>query len=268
LMRQTIVNEEMVKARAPSVIGMMGVQMVGPTLMQFGTEAQKHRFLPRILTGEDIWCQGYSEPGSGSDLASLKTRAELVGDFFLVNGQKVWTSNAQFADWMFCLVRTDAAAPKHRGISYLLIDMRSPGITVRPLIQMTGDAGFNEVFFEDVRVPRANLVGGLNDGWTIANATLFHERNMLGSTTRTQQVLQGLLRLARTHGRAGRPASADPAIRRRLADLAIRVETMKLEAYRQLTDTLRGRSPGIAASVSKLVTTELNHDPAEAALRL
>src|SRR2546429_2916744 len=217
LMRQTIVNEEMVKARAPSVIGMMGVQMVGPTLMQFGTEAQKHRFLPRILTGEDIWCQGYSEPGSGSDLASLKTRAELVGDFFLVNGQKVWTSNAQFADWMFCLVRTDPDAPKHRGISYLLIDMKTPGITVRPLVQMTGDAGFNEVFFEDVRVPRANVVGGLNDGWTIANATLFHERNMLGSTTRTQQVLQGPLRLARTHARAGRPASADPALRRRLA---------------------------------------------------
>src|SRR5437762_851107 len=143
LMQQTIVNEEMVKAHAPSVIGMMGVQMVGPTLMQFGTEAQKHRFLPRILTGEDIWCQGYSEPGSGSDLASLKTRAELVGDFFLVNGQKVWTSNAQFADWMFCLVRTDPDAPKHKGISYILIDMKSHGITVRPLVQMTGYRGFN-----------------------------------------------------------------------------------------------------------------------------
>ena len=266
VMRQTIVNEEMVRARAPGLIGLMGIQMVGPTLIAHGTEQQRRRHLPPILTVEEIWCQGYSEPGSGSDLASLRTRAELRGDEFVVNGQKVWTSNAQFADWIFCLVRTDPDAPKHRGISYLLIDMKSPGITVRPLVQMTGDAGFNEVFFEDVRVPRANLVGGLNDGWTIANATLFHERNMLGSTTRTQQVLQGLLRLARTHGRAGRPASADPAIRRRLADLAIRVETMKLEAYRQLTDTLRGRSPGIAASVSKLVTTELNHDLAEAAL--
>src|SRR5437879_3864921 len=266
VMRQTIVNEEMVRARAPGLVGLMGVQMVGPTLIQHGTEEQRRRHLPKILTAEEIWCQGYSEPGAGSDLASLRTRAERDGDDFLVNGQKVWTSNAQFADWMFCLVRTDPEAPKHAGISYLLIDMKSPGITVRPLVQMTGDAGFNEVFFEDVHVPRANLVGGLNDGWTIANATLFHERNMLGSTTRTQQVLQGLLRLARAHGRAGRPASADPAIRRRLADLAIRVETMKLEAYRQLTDTLRGRSPGIAASVSKLVTTELNHDLAEAAL--
>ncbi|MBI2963808.1 MAG: acyl-CoA dehydrogenase family protein [Deltaproteobacteria bacterium] len=259
LMRQTIVNEEMVKARAPSLIGVMGVQMVGPTLMQYGTEEQKRRFLPKILAGEQIWCQGYSEPGSGSDLASLTTRAEIAGDFFIVNGQKVWTSNAQFADWMFCLVRTDPTAPKHKGISYILIDMKSPGITVRPLVQMTGDKGFNEVFFEDVRVPRANLVGELNQGWQVANATLSHERNLLGSTTRTQQMFQGLLRLARTRRRGGKPVSADPAMRQRLADLAIRVESMKYHSYRQLTDLLHGRSPGIAASVNKLVSTELNH---------
>src|SRR5215470_6602431 len=171
VMRQTIVNEEMVRARAPGLIGMMGVQMVGPTLIQFGTEEQRQRYLPKILNADEIWCQGYSEPGAGSDLAALRTRAELVGDTFLVNGQKVWTSNAQFADWMFCLVRTDPDAPKHAGISYLLIDMKTPGITVRPLVQMTGDAGFNEVFFEDVRVPRANLVGQLNAGWQVANAT-------------------------------------------------------------------------------------------------
>jgi len=259
LMRQTIVSEEMVKAHAPSVIGMMGVQMVGPTLMQHGTEAQKKRFLPSMLTAEEIWCQGYSEPGSGSDLASLKTRAELVGDFFTVNGQKVWTSNAQFADWMFCLARTDPNVPKHRGISYLLIDMRSPGITVRPLVQMTGDRGFNEVFFEEVRVPRENLVGDLHQGWQVANATLSHERNMLGSTTRTQQMFQGLLHAARTHRRNGKPVSVDPVIRQRLADLAIRVESMRYHSYRQLTDLLRGRSAGIAASVNKLVSTELNH---------
>jgi alkylation response protein AidB-like acyl-CoA dehydrogenase len=259
LMRQTIVAEEMLKARAPSVIGMMGVQMVGPTLMQYGTEAQKRTFLPRILDAEHIWCQGYSEPGSGSDLASLKTRAELVGDFFIVNGQKVWTSNAQFADWMFCLTRTDPSAPKHNGISYILIDMKTPGITVRPLVQMTGDKGFNEVFFEDVRVPRENLVGELNQGWQVANATLSHERNMLGSTTRTQQMFEGLLHVARTRRRGGKPPSTDPLIRQRLADLAIRVESMKYHSYRQLTDLLRGRSPGIAASVNKLVSTELNH---------
>jgi len=266
VMRQTIVNEEMVRAHAPGFIGLLGVTMVGPTLITHGTEEQKRAYLPKILTAEHIWCQGYSEPGSGSDLASLKTRAELVGDEFVVNGQKVWTSNAQHADWMFCLVRTDPNAPKHGGISYILIDMKAPGITVRPLVQMTGDAGFNEVFFEDVHVPRANLVGVLNNGWQVANATLVHERNMLGSTTRTQQSFQSLLRLARTHKRNGRPASEDPLIRQRLADLAIRVETMKLEAYRQLTDTLRGRTPGIAASVSKLVSTELNHDLARTAL--
>src|SRR6266481_928219 len=237
IMRQTIVTEEMVRARAPGLIGLLGISMVGPTLIQHGSEEQRRHHLPRILTAEEIWCQGYSEPGAGSDLASLRTRAELRGD-----------------------------APKHAGISYILIDMGTPGISVRPLVQMTGDAGFNEVFFEDVRVPRANLVGLLNAGWQVANATLAHERNMLGSTTRTQQTFQKLVRLARTQRRNGGPASKDPVVRRRLADLAIRVETMKLEAYRQLTDALRKRPPGISASVNKLVTTELNHDIARAAL--
>src|SRR5437867_2110792 len=187
----------MVRARAPALIGLMGIQMVGPTLIQFGSEEQRRRHLPRILSAEEIWCQGYSEPGAGSDLASLRTRAERRGDEFVVNGQKVWTSNAQFADWMFCLVRTNPDAPRHGGISYLLIDMKTPGITVRPLVQMTGDPGFNEVFFEDVRVPRANLGGQLNNGWQVANATLVHERNMLGATARTQQTFQRLVRLAR-----------------------------------------------------------------------
>ncbi len=259
VVRQTIVNEELVKARAPSLIGASGLQMLAPTLIQFGTEEQKRRFLPKILTAEEIWCQGYSEPGAGSDLASLQTRAELVGDNLIVNGQKIWTSNAHFADWMFCLVRTDSNASKHRGISYILIDMKSPGIIIRPLVQMTGDRGFNEVFFEDVQVPRANVVGELNQGWQVANATLAHERNLLGSTTRTQQVFQRLLRLARKQDRYGRPASKDPVIRQKLADLEISVESMRLHAYRQLTDLLRGRSSGIASSVNKLVSTELNH---------
>jgi alkylation response protein AidB-like acyl-CoA dehydrogenase len=268
VVRQTIVNEELLLARAPGLIGMMGIQMVGPTLIQHGTEEQKQRYLRKILTAEEIWCQGYSEPGSGSDLASLKTRAELVGDEFIVNGQKVWTSNAQYADRMFCLVRTDPAAPKHRGISYLLIDMKSPGITVRPLIQMTGDAGFNEVFFDNVRVPRRNLVGELNQGWLVANSTLAHERNMLGSTTRTQQMFNGLVRLAQHHQRQGRPASKDPVIRQRLADLMLRVEAMKYHAFRQLTDNIRGRPSGIGASVNKLVSTELNHDIAAMAMEV
>jgi alkylation response protein AidB-like acyl-CoA dehydrogenase len=268
IMRQTVLDEEMVRARAPGLIGIMGIRMVGPTLIGFGTEAQRRRLLPPILTADEIWCQGYSEPGAGSDLASLQTSARLVGDELIVNGQKVWTSNAQFADWMFCLVRTDVHAPKHRGISYLLIDMKSPGITVRPLVQMTGDSGFNEVFFEDVRVPRTNVVGEMNQGWQVANATLVHERNMLGASTRTQQMFQGLLGLARTVRRHGRRASADPVTRQQLADLLVRVEAMKYHAYRQLTDALHGRSPGIAASINKLVTTELNHDIATLALSI
>src|SRR6266436_4561515 len=268
IMRQTIVNEEMVRARAPGLIGLLGISMVGPTLIQHGSEEQRRRHLPKILTAEEIWCQGYSEPVAGSDLASLRTRADLRGDEFVVNGQKVWTSNAQYADWMFCLVRTDPDAPKHAGISYILIDMKTPGIAVRPLIQMTGDAGFNEVFFEDVRVPRANLVGELNQGWMVANATLFHERNLLGSTTRTQLMMQNLIRLARSRQHYGKPAAEDAVIRQKLADLLVRVEAMKYHSYRQLTDALKGRPPGVAAMVNKLVGTELNHDICALALEL
>ncbi|GBD25860.1 Putative acyl-CoA dehydrogenase FadE17 [bacterium HR30] len=268
VLTQAIVDEELVRAQAPPLIGQMGIQMVGPTLIQFGTEEQKRRFLPRILTAEEIWCQGYSEPNAGSDLASLQTRAELVGDEFIVNGQKIWTSNAQFADWMFCLVRTDPHAPKHHGISYLLIDMKSPGISVRPLIQMTGERGFNEVWFENVRVPRSHLVGELHQGWQVANATLLHERNMLGAATTTQQLFAALVRLAKLCTRQGRSAVEDPVVRQRLAALAMRVEAMRYHAYRQLTDTILGRPRGIAASVNKLVSTELNHDITVCALNL
>ncbi len=264
--RQSIANEEMVRTRAPALIGAMGISMVGPTLIAWGDDEQKARYLPKILAAEEIWCQGYSEPGSGSDLASLRTRAEIEGDEFVVNGQKVWTSNAHFADMMFCLVRTDPDAPKHRGISYILIDMKSPGITVKPLVQMTGDRGFNEVFFDNVHVPRRNLVGKLNEGWMVANATLFHERNMLGSTTTTQMLFNRLKALAAGTMRSGRPLSEDPVFRQRLADLEIRVEAMKYHMLRQLTDSIRGRNPGLGAWVNKLVGTELNHDLATAAM--
>ena len=268
LMDEIIVEDELVRARAPGLLGLLGVEMVGPTLIQWGTEAQKRRFLPPILTADEIWCQGYSEPGSGSDLASLRTRAELRGDTLVVTGQKVWTSYAQIADWMFCLVRTDPDAAKHAGISYLLIDMKSPGITVRPLVQMTGDAGFNEVFLEEVRVPRANVVGQINQGWQVANSTLQHERKMLGSSARTQQLFQGVRRLARAPRPDGKPAADDPIVRQKLARLGARVETMRLHSLRQLTDQAHGRPPGLAAAVTKLVTTELNHDLAALALEL
>jgi len=268
LMQQTLLNEELARHRAPGLVGMMGLQMVGPTLIHWGTEQQKQRYLPRILTADELWCQGYSEPSSGSDLASLKTSALREGDHFVVNGQKIWTSNAQIADWMFCLVRTDKAAPKHAGISYLLIDMKTPGITIRPLLQMTKDAGFNEVFFDNVRVPVENVVGGLGQGWAVANTTLHHERNMLGSTTQTQSMFESLLRLARAVQRNGRPATQDPIVRQRLAALKIQVEAMRLNAFRNLTATLQGKKPGIEASITKLVTCELNHQLAVTALDL
>ncbi len=264
--KQSIVNEEMVRANAPYLVGGSGLGMFGPTLISWGDEEQKKRFLPKILTAEEIWCQGYSEPGSGSDLASLRTRAEIHGDEFVVNGQKVWTSGAQYSDWMFCLVRTDPEAPKHRGISYILIDMKTPGITVRPLVQMTGDKGFNEVFFDNVHVPRKNLVAKLNEGWLIANATLFHERNMLGASTGSQQRFNRLLTLAKKIRRNGKPLIEDPVFRQRLVDLEIKVEAMRFHSYRQLTDQMRGKNPGVEAMINKLVGTELNHDLATAAM--
>jgi alkylation response protein AidB-like acyl-CoA dehydrogenase len=264
--KQSIVNEELVRANAPYLVGGSGLGMFGPTLISWGDEEQRKRFLPKILTAEEIWCQGYSEPGSGSDLASLRTRAEIHGDEFVVIGQKVWTSGAQHSDWMFCLVRTDPEAPKHRGISYILIDMKSPGITVRPLVQMTGDKGFNEVFFDSVHVPRKNLVGKLNEGWMVANATLFHERNMLGSATGSQQRFNRLLALAKSIKRDGKPLIEDAVFRQRLVDLEICVEAMRFHSYRQLTDQMRGKNPGVEAMINKLVGTELNHDLATAAM--
>ena len=268
IVQQTILNEELIMHRAPTLIGMMGIQMIGPTLVRHGTDEQRKRHLPKILTADEIWCQGYSEPGSGSDLASLKTRAEIDGDDFVINGQKVWTSAAHLADWMFGLVRTDPSAPKHKGISYILIDMKTPGITVRPLVQMTGEPGFNEVFFSDVRVPRTNIIGKMNDGWMVANSTLHFERNMLASTTRTQQLMGDLVALAQRRTRNGGKASRDPAVRQRLADLQIRTEAMRFHALKQLSDEINGRPAGIGASINKLVTTELNHDICAGALEV
>lgn len=266
--RQALLDEEMVRHGAPGLIGQLGLHMLGPTLIRCGSEAQRKRHLAKILTAEEIWCQGYSEPGSGSDLASLRTRAEIDGDSFVVNGQKIWTTTAHFADWMFCLVRTNPDAPRHKGISYLLIDMKTPGIEVRPLVQMTGQSGFNEVFFSDVRVPRENLVGELHGGWAVANTTLAHERNMLANPGRTQQLLADLLRLAHRRNENGAKVTRDPLLRQKLADLQIRVEMMKYHHWKQLTDEAHGRPSSAAASINKLVTTELNHELCAAALEL
>jgi alkylation response protein AidB-like acyl-CoA dehydrogenase len=267
-MRQVIVSEEMNRAGAPLLPGNVGITMVGPTLITWGNDQQRRHYLPKILTAEQIWCQGYSEPNAGSDLAALRTSAELHGDEFVVNGQKIWTSFAHIADMMFALVRTDPTRPKHRGISYILIDMHSPGITVRPLIQMTGSGEFNEVFFDNVRVPRENVVGELNEGWKVANTTLVHERNMMGTVSAARRTWVQLLETARAVRRHGRPAIEDPYFRQRVADLEISVEAMRLHSMRLLTNVIKERSPGVESMISKLAGTELSFDLADAGMAL
>ena len=256
LMEQIIFDEEYFRARAPVLPGYSGVNMAGPTIIEWGTEEQKRRFLPRILSGEDIWCQGYSEPGAGSDLASLATRAEDRGDHFVVNGQKVWTSAAQFADWIYVLVRSDPTAPKHRGISYLLADMTTPGITVRPLVLMNGHRHFNEVFFVDVRVPKENLIGRQNEGWKPAMTTLMYERKSGGGRGYTEQLVR-LRTLAAELSVSGRPAWEDPLVRQGFAQLWIDATCLRYTRLRNITRQLRGEPPGPEGSILKLFGSEL-----------
>ncbi len=257
LLEQTIFDEEYFRARAPILPGYSGVGLLGPTLMQWGSEEQKKKYLPRILPGDDIWCQGYSEPGAGSDLASLQTRAELKGDYFVVNGQKVWTSGAQFADRMFLLARTDPNAPKHKGISYLLLDdMRSPGVDIRPLVVMNGHHHFNEVFFDNVRIPRENLVGPMNEGWKVTVTTLAFERGMAGGGGHSSQVRR-LAELAKSFKLDGRAAWDYEWVRQELAQFMIECEAAKYTRLRSLTHQLRGLPPGPEGSILKLYGSEL-----------
>ena len=256
LLEQVIFDDECFRARAPVLPGYSGINMAGPTLIEWGTDAQKRRFLPRILAGEDIWCQGYSEPGAGSDLAGLQTRAEDRGDHFVVNGQKVWTSGAQFADWIYLLVRSDPKAPKHKGISYLLVDMKSPGITVRPLVLMNGHQHFNEVFFVDVAVPKDNLVGRVHEGWKPAMTTLMYERKGGGGRGHAEQIAR-LGALARDVTIDGRPAWERATIRQQFAQLAIEATCLRYTRLRNLTRQLRGEPPGPEGSILKLFGSEL-----------
>ncbi len=251
LTEQVIVAEELARAQAPLLINTIGLTILGPTLVRHGTDEQRRRFLPRILTAEDLWCQGFSEPGAGSDLGALATRAEADGDSFVVNGQKVWTSMGPVADWCFLLVRTDPAAPRRDGISYLLCDMATPGIDVRPLRNAGGGIHFSELFLTDVRVPRRNLVGDLNGGWAIARTTLAHERSGLSTVASLEEHL-GRLRGAVS----GLPAAADPSVRRALAQRWIEVEGLRYLGYRALSEQLAGREPGAEAAVGKLFATE------------
>jgi alkylation response protein AidB-like acyl-CoA dehydrogenase len=264
LIQQIIFMEEMARAKAPQMINLAGLTMGGPVLIAHGTEAQKQRHLQQILAADEIWCQGFSEPNAGSDLAALGARAVVDGDHFVVTGQKVWTSFARYADWCMALVRTDPQAPKHKGITFLLIDMHSPGVTVRPLRQISGDEDFNELFFDEVRVPRANVVGAVNQGWDIAITCLMHERQTLTFQRQLQSrvALDDMLASARARG------ATDALARQALAQAVIESRAMQYTAYRNLTASLRGGAPGPEGSIEKLFWSEMYQRQLETSLAL
>ena len=267
-LRAAVIREEFMRVRAPMDPPGIGNMMLVPTLLEKGADWQKKKWVPGTMLGEISWCQGYSEPGSGSDLASLKTRGELVGDEWVINGQKIWTSSAKTADFMFCLVRTEPEAQKHAGISYLLIDMKQPGIDVRPLKQMTGSADFNEVFLTDVKTPKDWIVGKRGEGWIVSRTTLKHERDSIGNAAMTEVLFKGLVKLAQEAKRAGRPAIEDPGIRQRLAAIEGYVLSHKYSGYRQLTANLRGEDVGILALMNKLHSTNIGQEVAKLAFDL
>jgi alkylation response protein AidB-like acyl-CoA dehydrogenase len=259
-------HEEYFAAGAPDLIDIaIGPGLTGPTLIHHGTEAQKKRFLDPILRGDEVWCQGFSEPGAGSDLAALRTRGDIRGDHLVVNGQKVWTSYARYAEWCILIVRTDPGAPKHRGLTFALLDMKTPGVTIRPLVEMTGVAWFNEVFLENVVIPLDMVVGEINRGWEIAITTLSHERGTVVPYQRLRHQLDGVVALARRVAQDGPPA-ADPLVRQRLARLAIDVEVLRLTAYRNVSAIMRSGRPGPEGSMLKLFWSELEQRLMEAAL--
>jgi alkylation response protein AidB-like acyl-CoA dehydrogenase len=267
VMEQFIMNEEFAEARAMNVGG-MGTSMIGPTIIIHGNEEQKQQHLGAILRGEVQWCQGYSEPGSGSDLASLQTRAVRDGDDFVINGQKIWTSGAHNADWMFMLARTDPDAPKHRGITYFLMDMKSPGVTVRPLINLANGHMFNEVFFEDVRVPARNVLGEINRGWYIGTTTLDFERSSIGNAVGQRQTLEYYMRFWQENRGKDVTGSASGKARDEFADRWIEAATAKMLSYRVITIQNEGRVPNHEASIAKLFNTELSQRIARSAMKM
>jgi alkylation response protein AidB-like acyl-CoA dehydrogenase len=259
VVEQSIYQDEVLRLGLPLYgANNFAIDRIGPTIMMLGTDEQKQRYLAPMLTGEEIWCQGYSEPNAGSDLAGLKTHAVLDGDSFVVTGQKVWTSNAHHAQFQVLLVRTDPAAPQHRGISYLLVDLRSPGITIRPLMQITGEMGFNEVFYDGVRVPRSNLVGRLNDGWQVSIATLMFQRASGGVRHPVERTLEELAELVKSIEFDRIPAASHPYVRQKLAQFAAEARCIRLGRYRAMSAQLRRRTPGPESSIGKLCATELS----------
>ena len=270
MIEQAIFAAEATRQEAPAPANVLGLAMGGPVVIAHGTDEQKARYLEPILTGEEIWCQGFSEPESGSDLASLKTRAVKDGDEWVVTGQKVWTTFAQYAKWCMLVARTDPDAPKHQGLTYFLMDMEQDAVQTRPLVQITGEGEFNEVFFEEARVPDANVVGGVGNGWAVAITTLMNERAGLafGAISQIQNSLGRLSKLARETRSNGACAADDSYFRQRIAQLHIEVETMRLNAYRGLTKTMQSGIPGPEGSLGKWQWADINQDLTELALEI
>jgi alkylation response protein AidB-like acyl-CoA dehydrogenase len=270
LMQQVILKEEMARRRAPPLgTCFMGLLWVGPAIIQYGTEEQKRRFIPDILDGATQWCTGYSEPGAGSDLASLQCRAVREGDHYVVNGQKIWTTIAMWSQWMILLARTGwNPRDKHDGITCLLVPMETPGISVRPIRNMAGVETFAEVFFDDVRVPVENRLGEEGEGWRVTVSALAHERSGISEVASLVHTLEELEDLARRQERGGRPAILDPGIRRRLARLGTRIEAMRLTGLRLLTRQLRGEPVGSETSINKLQRAAVEIELGELALEI
>ena len=268
VLKSRIIAEEFSKANMPMGMANQGISMLVPTLLELGSDDQKNEWINKTISGEVIWCQGYSEPGSGSDLASLQTKAIIDGDDFIINGQKIWTSGAQIADMMFCLVRTEPEAAKHKGISYILIDMKTPGIEVRPLMTMTGHAEFNEVFFTDVRVPKNQIVGKRGEGWYVANATLTHERGMLGDPNQSATRLNEIIDLMHQETINGEKLINNPIHLDRLMKLQARVLSMSFNSLRLLTASHKKLDAKMAKLIVKLNGCQLNHDLAGFAIDL
>ena len=262
-MEQAILNEELARVRAPQVVNAMAIWWVGPAIIRYGTDDQKKRFIPPILTADEIWATGYSEPTSGSDMAAARTRAVRDGDVYVVNGQKIWTTYAHISDWFFVLVRTSTEGPKWAGLSLLLMDLRSPGIDIRPIRQIDGSAEFNEVFMTDVRVPVTNLLGREGQGWEVVSSALINERTGIAGSVRFDLALDWLTTTARSQGK-----ERDPRVRQRIAELATKAAIVRYAGLRTLTDSLRGRMNPHLSAAMKLSTTQLTQELSETAMEV
>jgi len=268
VLKAQVIRDEFGRARAPMEPPGVGTMMLVPTLLERGEEWQKARFVPPTVAGDVQWAQGYSEPGSGSDLASVRTRGVLDGDRWVISGQKMWSSGADRAHYMFALIRTEPDAPKHEGISYLLIDLKQPGITIRPLRQMTGGSEFCEVFFDDATTPADWIVGQRGQGWNVSRSTLKHERASIGNADRSEELVARLVELARETTRFGRPAIEDREIRQDLAALEGWALAHKYSAYRQFSLAADGREAGLVGLLMKLMVTDIGHEAARIAQEL